>query len=93
MKKFGASQTCPIGMKSRTGSQRKVMLSEGLVVKNVVTNSHVYPSGAARARSLAAQLSRCCWDSGSSTMIDRFTAPPCSWARYASEHVGDVHTE
>src|SRR4249919_2038338 len=54
MKKFGAWHICPIGMKSRTGSQRRVMLSDGLVVKNVVTSSHVYPSGAARATSSAA---------------------------------------
>ena len=41
MKKFGARQICPIGMKSRTGSQRSVTFSDGLAVKNVVTISHV----------------------------------------------------
>jgi hypothetical protein len=41
-------------MKSRTGSQRRVILSDGLVVKNVVTISQVYTSGAARAASSAA---------------------------------------
>jgi hypothetical protein len=41
MKKFGAAQISPMGMKSRTGSQRKPRFSDGLVVKNVVTNSQV----------------------------------------------------
>src|ERR1700744_4909632 len=54
MKTFGAWQIIPIGVKSRTGSQRITRLSEGAVVKNVVTNSHVYPSPPARATSSAA---------------------------------------
>src|SRR6202035_4576349 len=54
MKTFGAWQIIPIGVKSRTGSQRITRLSEGLVVKNVVTSNHVYPSGSARATSSAA---------------------------------------
>jgi hypothetical protein len=53
-KKFGARQICPIGMKSRCGSQRKLLYSAGLAAKNAVTNSHVYPSGVARATSSAA---------------------------------------
>ena len=41
-------------MKSRIGSQRSEVLNAGLAVKNAVTSSHVYPSGAARATSSAA---------------------------------------
>jgi len=54
MKTFGAWQIIPIGVKSRTGSHRMTRLSDGLVVKKVVTSSHVYPSGSARATSSAA---------------------------------------
>lgn len=41
MKKFGARQIWPTGMKSRTGSQRSLASRAGLAVKNVVTSSHV----------------------------------------------------
>ena len=44
----------PDGDESRIGSQRKLGSSAGLAVKNVVTNSHVYPSGVERATSSAA---------------------------------------
>ncbi len=54
MKKFGARQIWPIGMKSRSGSQRNAAYSDGLAVKNVVTSNQVYPSGAERATSSAA---------------------------------------
>jgi hypothetical protein len=62
-----------MGMKSRTGSHRMVMLSEGLVVKKVVTKSHVYPSGAARATSSAA--SEPLAPDLDSRMIDAFHCP------------------
>ena len=47
MKTFGAWQISRPAVKSRTGSQRSMLLSDGLAAKYVVTNSHVYPSGAA----------------------------------------------
>ena len=78
MKKFGAWQICPIGMKSRTGSQRRRDVSDGLVVKNVVTNSHVYPSGAARATSSAA-IEPLAPDFDS-RMIDPFHCAAMFWA-------------
>ena len=41
MKKFGARQICPTGMKSRSGIPAQLGSSAGLAVKNVVTSSHV----------------------------------------------------
>jgi hypothetical protein len=77
MKKFGARQICPTGTKSRRGSQRRTRLSEGLVVKNVVTRSQVYPSGAERATSSAA--SEPLAPDFDSRMIDAFHCAAMFW--------------